>query len=513
VPSYDVIIIGSGIGGLTCGAFLAKHGKKVLIVEQHRKPGGAVTSFTRNGFTFDVPSVVGSMSPGIGYGRILSELGIFDKLEFIRLEKLYHLVYPDLAVDCYADADRYHAELESLFPSERRGLERYFTLLAKLMQEMRDSYYAPGPLQILQYPFRFPHIKRYAGIRFQDFLDRMFSDVRLKSVLSGGWEYLGLPPGRLSALYMLVMYQSYFAEGTYAPRGGYQKMAEAFAAAFRGFGGELRLSSPVRRIAIVSGRAAGVVLDDGEEIFGNVVVSNADVKRTFLELVGKERLPVPLLGRVAGMEMSGSGLTVHLGVRTQVPEKFNCGTVFVNPSWKAVTSQWDAYVNDEIAAGPGNRPFAFEVRSLADPSHAPAGCHAVRIMSLPLSSRYAGDWVRDDPGAYRDLKKRLQDDLVAAAEQVLPGLSESIIVSDVSTPRTYERYLWSTGGAWYDAACTPEQVGLRRMPSRTMIPGLYLTGAKTFPGPGIVAAIESGVCTADILLDKQLLGGRYSFRD
>ncbi len=121
--------------------------------------------------------------------------------------------------------------------------------------------------------------------------------------------------------------------------------------------------------------------------------------------------------------------------------------------------------------------------------------------------------MQHDRNAYQDLKGRMLDNLVAAAEQVLHGLSANIIVSDVCTPRTYERYLLSTDGAWYDAACTPRQIGLSRMPSKTIIPGLYLTGAKSFPGHGIVAAIESGVCTADILLEKRVLGGRYSFKN
>lgn len=511
--SYDVIIIGSGIGGLTCGAFLAKHGKRVLIVEQHFKPGGCVTSFSRQGFTFDVPSVVGSMSKEFGYGRILSELGIFDRLEFIKLDKLFHFIFPDLTVECFAKADRYQAELESLFPDEKRGLCRYFSLMRSLMRELQDSSYAPGWLQYLRYPFRYPRLVCYAGKCLQDILDRFFKDARLKIILGGGWQYLGIPPSRLSAAYMLFMYQSYIGEGTYAPRGGFQKMADVFADVFREMGGELRFQSAVNRITIRGGRASGIVLDSGEEIAGKAIVSNADMKKTFLELVGREQLTGKLIKRVDSTEMSASGVVVSLGVRMTAPETFNCGTVIYHPSWDAVNADWEAFVTHDVVTDFRKQTFGLEVRSLADRALAPSGCHTVKIIDFPVSYQYQNQWMRNNRGAYLKLKEQMGEHLIAAAEQVLPGLSRHVLVSDVSAPLTYERYLRATDGAWYDAACIPEQVGLSRMPSRTPIPGLYLTGAKSFPGHGIVAAMQSGAFTADILLEKRLLGGRYSFRD
>jgi prolycopene isomerase len=511
MSNYDVIVIGSGIGGLTCGAFLAKHGKKVLIVEQHFKPGGAVTSFTRKGFHFDIPSVVSSMNLDNMYGRMMSELGVFDKLEFLKLERLYHLIYPDMTFDCYADAERHHAELGAMFPAERRGIDQYFSLMRSLTREVKDSYYAPGIFQFLQYPFRFPRIIRYAQTSFQDVVDRFFKDDRLKAIVSSGWEYLGTCPNRLSALYMLIMYYSYLYEGTYVVRGGFQKMADVFAEAFRGFGGELRCSSLVRRITIRHGRTAGIALDDGEEIAGRVVVSNADVTKTFIDLVGEENLPSRLFRRVKKTVMSASAIGAHLGVRMNIPETFKCGSVLYHAERNADASRWDTYLKNEIETDLKKKHFAFDVRSLADPSLAPEGCHSVYIWSVPIPSHYQNDWMKHDENAYRELKKRMQDNLVEAAEQVLPGLSNNILVSDFITPRTIERYILSTNGAVYDAACTPDQIGLNRMPSQTAIPGLYITGAKSFPGHGIVAAMQSGAYTADILLHQRLVGGRCNY--
>ena len=511
MSTYDVIIIGSGIGGLTCGAFLAKHGKKVLILEHHHKPGGAVTSFSRQGFLFDIPSAVGSMSREFSSGKILAKLGIFDKVDFIRLDRLFRFHYPDLTVDCHADADRYHAELTSLFPAERRGLDRYFALMRSLMAELKRCYYAPQWWQVLLYPVRIPLLVRYQGASYQDLLDSLFRDKRLKAILSGGWEYLGMCPDRLSALYMLFMYQSYIGEGTFTPRGGFQALAEAFAEVFTAHGGELRLNALVERITLSGGRASGVQLDSGEHLAGWVVVSNADVKRTFFDLIGQDQMSRRLARRVENIEMSGSAVTAHLGVRMHIPESFNCGTVIYYPLWDAASASWEAFARNRVVTDLGKKVIGIEVRTLADPGLAPSGCHSVRITQMPVPYRYRDNWLQNDRHAYRDLKRELLDNLTAAAEQVLPGLSDNILVSDLSTPRTYERYLRSTEGNVYDAACTPDQVLLRRMPSRTAIPGLYLTGAKSFPGHGIVSAMQSGAFTADMLLEKRLLNGRYFF--
>jgi phytoene desaturase len=513
MKKYDVIVVGSGVGGLTSATFLAKHGARVLIVEQHFKPGGAVTSFSRQGFVFDVPSATSSAGRQFMIGRVLAELGILEKVDFVKLDRVFRFVFPDMTVDCPTDVDKYRTDLGSRFPSERQGLDRYFSQIRAITDELKGSLYAPGLFSKLAYPFRFPLLVKYASTSFRHLLDTLFKDERLKTVLSGGWQYLGLEPGRLSAMYMMIMYHYYLAEGTYVVRGGFQKLSDALADAFRGFGGELRFSERVHRISVAAGRVTGVVLSNGEEIAADAVVSNADVKRTFLELLGRDRLSAKLAAAIDRIRMSESGLMINLGVRMGIPDALNCGTVICNPTYEAESEHLRALAARDIETDPSKMVIGIESRSLSDPSLAPQGCHTLKILNAPTPYGYRHHWLRDDRGAYDDLKRRMLDAHVQAAERIIPGLSANVVCGDVSTPLTFERYLCATDGAWYDAACSPDQVGLSRMPAKTIVPGLFLTGAKSFPGHGIISAMAGGVYTADLLLEKRLLRGRCTFPD
>ena len=134
---YDVIVIGSGLGGLTCGALLAKNGFNTLILEQHTAPGGYCTSFKRKGFTFDaaVHFLEGLGDGGLFY-RMLSALEIEKELEYYRMDPLYKVVYPDESIAIPADLNEYIALLSSKFPAEKQGITKLFDTVEKLMMEL-----------------------------------------------------------------------------------------------------------------------------------------------------------------------------------------------------------------------------------------------------------------------------------------------------------------------------------------------------------------------------------------
>ena len=117
--------------------------------------------------------------------------------------------------------------------------------------------------------------------------------------------------------------------------------------------------------------------------------------------------------------------------------------------------------------------------------------------------------MHNDKKAYAELKETTSEMLITAAEQHIPGLSSHIVVKDISTPLTYERYTGADGVVWYDLACTPRQSMLNRRLKNLPIACMYLTGAKNFPGPGMFGAVQSGLYTADALLGKSLTGGKY----
>jgi all-trans-retinol 13,14-reductase len=509
MKKQDAVIIGSGIGGLACGAFLAKNGLNTLIIEQHSRPGGYVTSYKRSGFMFDVVHVIGGLREGAPLNRIFSYLGLDKKIEFIEIDKTFKFVYPDITLDCYTDMDKYEQQLTDNFPDEKEGIHRCFGTMKRIWDEILGSDYRPNFLQLMSYPVRFPNLVRFQNKTFQQFLDAYIRDERLKEILGSGWGYLGLNNPRLSALYMIGMYMSYHAGGAWYPKGGYQSMSDACAARFEEFGGVLKLKTTVRKILLQGNRAVGVELEDGEQIRAEHVISDADTKRTFLDLVGEEGLGKGFTERVRNLEQSVSGFVVHLGVRMELPPELNCGCVMYFPDYGIAEAQFGAAEKNEIRTTPGMFGLGLSVSSLKDPDSAPEGCHALDLIYMPAPYRFKNTWLREDKVKYNELKKSLAETLIKAAEALIPGLSEHIVIMDISTPLTYERYTSSTGGGWYDAACTPGQSLLKRMPTRTPIQNLYLTGAKAFPGPGMFGAIQSGLFTADSILNKRLTKGKY----
>ena len=239
-------------------------------------------------------------------------------------------------------------------------------------------------------------------------------------------------------------------------------------------GGEIRLRTPVSRILIENGHAAGVETADGRVIHAPAVISNADVRRTMLELVGAEHLPAAYAARCAALRPSTSAFMVTLGLD-------------IVPDLPAMTF----LPSDEAGFG-----MAIAVPSVHDRSLAPAGHAAVTLLRLAPAD--AG-WNRADP-AYKARKRAEGDAMVAVAARLIPDLERHITTRQEASAATFTRYAHTSAGSIYGIA--PDQ---QRLTRRSPIPGLCLTGAGVFPGPGVEACVISGRLAAEALLGKESL--------
>jgi phytoene dehydrogenase-like protein len=270
----------------------------------------------------------------------------------------------------------------------------------------------------------------------------------------------------------------YYFHGGYYPAGGSGRLAEALVAAIEARGGEVRLKTRVARILVDGGRAAGLELADGTRIAASAVVSNADLKRTFLELVDPQLLPREFRARIGAAEPAPSAFMVHLGV-DYVPD---CRPAI--------------HVHGENSVG-------VEILSHVDPSAAPPGHSTVGIIKL-LTNAEAREWFPGGGGddwkawrfssEYEQRKRALGDSLIAAAEAVLPGLSDHIVYRSEASPVTYARYDLASAGAIYGVARSARPKG-----AKSPIPGLVVAGAATH-GPGVEAVVISGACAAEALV-------------
>ncbi len=458
---YDVIIIGAGIGGLVSGAFLAKSGKKTLVVEQHNIPGGYCTSFKRKGYVFDsAVHHIGGCSKHSIVGRCMKELGI--ELEFFGLDPMDSLVFPSFSIDIPADIDSYKSSLQQRYPAEKENISRFFDELIKLYRA------------IINESENSPTLERHREHTYGAMLDSFFDDPELKTVLAGQWGYLGSPAREISSIGMCQMLVNYLRDGAFYPKGGTQNFANAFARSLRDSGGDLLLSSRVEEIFLKDNRVTGVRLDSGKEISAEYVVSNIDARQTFFDLI-KEEVDRTYLDRMRGMKVSPSYFLLYLGLDPELDlSDFRRGFYHSpNDQWKYISAP-----------------------TKVDKSLAPKGGQEITVVAT-IEEKY------DDIEDWKDLKDRHTKGTIRYLEDFVPNLSKHIEVIEAATPRTLERYTLNSKGAAYGWAVTLEQSGPGRPGNKTPVDNLYLAGHWTNPGPGVCAVVSSGWRVANMILRNE----------
>jgi phytoene dehydrogenase-like protein len=306
----------------------------------------------------------------------------------------------------------------------------------------------------------------------------------------------------------------HYMRGAFYPEGGGQAMAGRLVEAIRAHGGSVRTRAAVARVRVEAGRAVGVVLEKtGEVIDAPVVISNADLKRTVLELVGAEHFASETVERVRGFRMSLPLFAVYVGLDVAPAE---LGAENTNYWIWGTTDIEGIYAQLEDGHLPEENLAYVTVTSLRDPESpqvAPAGYTNLQVMTL-VPHDY-GIWHVDrgpaeggryhrDP-AYRKSKEQLTAHLLAVAERVLPGLRDHADWREAATPVTQERFTHSTGGTSYGIEYATDQMGPARIGPETEVPGLFLCGASTPSGHGIANVMLSGVHAAAAAAQADLL--------
>ncbi len=460
---YDVTIIGSGIGGLMCGAKLAKKGVKVLIIEKHIRPGGCVTSCRKNGFNFDYGAhIFGSCNKNGILRYYLDELKI--DIDFIRINPTERFIFPDQVIEVPQDIDKYAALLKSSYSLEAENIDPFFKEVVKIARSFSSDKL----------------LAKYSGMTFEDLLKKYFKDEKLMSVLSAEFRYMGSTPKVLAATSMCLMMVSYLRDGAYYPRGGSQVFSNALADRFKQYGGTLLLGSEVTDILIKNKKIYGVKTADKNVYLSDAVVSNGDAIRTMTQLVDSHEIGSTYLKKLKNLRIGPSFFMIFLGVKDSPVLKDKSG-------WYHFSYGLDLE--------PAQSLYIF-MPSFLDDSLAPKGRHVLDVaMPFPYAYGDITDW---------DLcKNEMRNRVMNIVNMIIPGVSNLIEFEESATPKTIQRYTYNSHGSICGWAMDSDQVQAGRLAYETPVESLYLTGQWTNPGCGVVSAATSGWIIADRILSKR----------
>lgn len=475
--NYDIIIIGAGLGGLAAGAKLAKEGKKVLLIEQHDRPGGCATTFKRKDFTMEVGlhEMDGLDSTDLKI-KIFKDLGVFDEVEFLRVPEFYHFIHGNNEFTMPHNADKAIELLSEKFPNEVTGIHSFFDRLLNSKKKNIEKNY----------------IEQNVG----EYLDSIIMNQDLKLILLGNLGYYHDNPYTLSLSYYTAAQGRYFKGGGNFIKGGSQQLSNYFAKFITNNGGTILLNHSVTRIICDDEKALGVAYTaKGEkdslpiEIFANHIIANASLPAIAENLLPQQH-GLKLAKQYENMEIGASLLTLYLGFKKPLKEIGSKHySYFVYDS--SVVSQADIYENNRARFE--NRSFTFVDYSQVDAALAPKGKSVGAVCCVD----YLKDWNNLDAKAYKAKKEHVAQIFITKLDALIPGLKEQIEYYEVGTSKTVGRYILTPEAAVYGFAQTPENV---MKPKIEALKNLHFASAWTKIGGGFSGAIYSGyLCAFGIL--------------
>jgi phytoene dehydrogenase-like protein len=509
MPDYDVIVIGSGAGGLAAAVPIAQGGKSVLVLEQHEIPGGWSQTFTLNGYRFS-PGVhyIGELGEGGWLRKVYEGLGVSQDLIFFELnpQGFDHIFLGNERFDIPKGKEAQIAYLQKRFPHEAQGILDYFEAVDGLMANLKKLGSANSVGKALKAAPGIISVLRWHKKTGKDLLDAYLSDRKLKGVLSAQAGDHGLPPSMASVFMQAGIARHYFHGGFY-PRGGGGAIPKAFVRALKRAGGELRLQTPVARILLEEKRAVGVELANGETITAGTIISNADPEVTFGKLIGREHLPAKLRTKLDGLSYSTSCISLFFAVDMDLEAAgLDSGNYWFFED-ENVDDLYRQGLTDAVLKRETLGEFFLTVTTLKDRTKMHNGHHTLEMftfVSYDAFEKWAQSRPEQRPDAYEAMKEELTERMFQALEKRIPGISKHVVFQSLSTPLTNEFFINATRGSLYGTAKTPEQVGPGGFNTTTPFEGLLLCGASTF-SHGI-----SGVTATGLAAARQVLGVRTS---
>ena len=474
---YDVVVIGSGFGGLVCASILSREGRSVLVLERQVQPGGCIQSYQRGGFSFDTGfHYVGGLAEGQNLHRIFASLGLMD-LPWHRLDAEG---FDQVTIDdqTYAFAEGYDAFVESLavqFPQEREALQQYVRMLQ----------------QVDAVKFGSSDAYQLFGTSAYEFLSRTFHDPLLLNVISGTAMKMELRKVSLP-LFSFAHGNSSFIQSSWRLKGDGNLLVGKMVDDIKANGGAVVCKAEVQELIEKDGRIAAARCSNGESYEGDTFISDIHPSQTFALVKESSVMKRIYRMRMSNMENTFGMLTVSLMLKPGMLRYFNHNKYVYRKA-----NVWTFYEEDAPVGG------------IMISARVPEEGDFVRQVDLltPMPWNLCEQWTDTTVGrrgeAYLSMKEGMADACIDLAETVLPGLSSMICGRYISTPLTYRDYTLTPNGSAFGVRKDCRSLVLTMLSSRTPLQNLLLTGQNLMlPGLEGVAMTSLLTCSEIIGKDK-----------
>ena len=478
-----IVIIGGGLGGLTSGALLSKSGHKVTLIEQHNIVGGSATTFKRpGGFTVEVG--LHEMDDPFAEGpkkQIFEALGVYDNIEFVRPEELFHVktaksefVMPD-GIDAAIKA------LKERYPSDNQGIDTYFERITAIAKEY-------GKLskitwwQKLLFPFVFRNVFKYRQASLQSVLDELFTNEELKLILCTNIQYYHNHVSDFSFLYHSIAQYGYYSGGGWYIKGGSQKLSNYLASVIKEHGGEI-----IKRANVVK------VLRNGKEVIGVDYVQKGQEQTLNADLVVSNASPMQTYAMAdtdyeQKQSVGISLYTLYLGFSKNIKEVYGKGAYSTfDFSRLATIAEYESAIDLQLH----ERPTAFVDYSQIDSALTPED----KSLGVVCGTDTLEAWNGLSEDEYKSKKDEITESLIAGLEKDYPGISDLVEYAELGTAKTMARYLQTPEGTAYGFAPTESQFFRTPQVKSDKLNNLYFVGAWVIGG-GFTPAIMSGAMAA-----------------